>query len=54
MIKDKLIGQIHSAITIMRLFTNMAAFRQKSGRDFKKTPLQPTLDDINWNDDVRK
>lgn len=52
--KDKLIGQIQSVITIMKLCTNMADFRQKFDRVFKKSPLQTTFDDINWNDDAGK
>ncbi|MGO9585556.1 MAG: P63C domain-containing protein [Limisphaerales bacterium] len=52
--KDKLIGQIQSVITIMKLCTNMSDFRQKFDRVFKKTPLQTTFDDINWSDDGKK
>lgn len=47
--KDKLIGQIQSVITIMKLCTNMDDFRAKFAKVFKKTPLQTSFDDINWN-----
>src|SRR5207249_2655518 len=46
--KDKLIGQIQSVITIMKLCDNMDDFRKKFDRVFKKTPIQSTFDDINW------
>jgi hypothetical protein len=46
--KDKLIGQIQSVITIMKLCDNMDDFRKKFDRIFKKTPIQSTFDDINW------
>lgn len=47
--KDKLIGQIQSVITIMKLCDNMDDFRKKFDRVFKKTPLQTSFEDINWN-----
>ncbi|PZR74505.1 MAG: hypothetical protein DLM73_07720 [Chthoniobacterales bacterium] len=47
--KDKLIGQIQSVITIMKLCNNMTEFREKFARVFQKTPLQTSFDDINWN-----
>jgi hypothetical protein len=47
--RDKLIGQIQSVITIMKLCTDMDDFRLKFDRVFKKTPLQTSFDDINWN-----
>jgi hypothetical protein len=46
--KDKLIGQIQSVITIMKLCKNMDEFREKFAFVFKKSPLQSTFDDINW------
>jgi hypothetical protein len=46
--KDKLIGQIQSVITIMKLCDNMAEFRQKFDRVFSKTPVQYSFDDIDW------
>jgi hypothetical protein len=47
--KDKLIGQIQSVITIMKLCNNMTEFREKFARVFQKMPLQTSFDDINWN-----
>jgi len=47
--KEKLIGQIQSVITIMKLCDNMADFRAKFDRVFKKSPLQTSFEDINWN-----
>jgi hypothetical protein len=49
--KDKLIGQIQSVITIMKLCTDMEDFRTKFAKVFKKTPLQTSFEDINWNFD---
>jgi hypothetical protein len=46
--RDKLIGQIQSVITIMKLCKGMSDFRSKFDRVFKKTPLQTSFDDINW------
>jgi hypothetical protein len=46
--KEKLIGQIQSVITIMKLCDNMEDFRNKFDRVFKRTPVQSTFDDINW------
>ncbi len=47
--KEKLIGQIQSVITIMKLCNNMEEFRAKFAKVFQKTPLQTSFDDINWN-----
>ena len=47
--KDKLIGQIQSVITIMKLCGDMADFRRKFDRVFSKTPIQSSFDDIEWN-----
>lgn len=46
--KDKLIGQVQSVITIMKLCKNMDEFRQKFAHVFKKSPLQTSFDDIKW------
>ena len=46
--KEKLIGQIQSVITIMKLCDNMADFRKKFDRVFSKSPVQSSFDDINW------
>lgn len=46
--KEKLIGQIQSVITIMKLCNNMTEFRNKFAKVFSKSPLQTTFDDINW------
>jgi len=46
--KDKLIGQIQSVVTIMKLCDNMVEFRKKFDRVFSKTPVQSSFDDINW------
>ncbi|HKC01396.1 MAG TPA: P63C domain-containing protein [Terriglobales bacterium] len=46
--KEKLIGQIQSVITIMKLCDNMEDFRSKFTRVFKKSPVQISFDDINW------
>jgi hypothetical protein len=47
--KEKLIGQIQSVITIMKLCDNMADFKSKFAKVFEKAPLQSTFDDINWS-----
>jgi P63C domain len=47
--KEKLIGQIQSVITIMKLCDNMTDFRSKFDRVFKKSSLQTSFEDINWN-----
>jgi len=47
--KDKLIGQIQSVITIMKLCDDMVDFRKKFDRVFSKTPVQSSFDDIEWN-----
>lgn len=47
--KDKLIGQIQSVITIMKLCENMDEFRTKFDKVFKKMDSQTTFDDFNWN-----
>src|SRR5260221_7668110 len=41
--KDKLIGQIQRVITIMKLCTYMADFRQKFSRVFDKSPFKQLL-----------
>jgi P63C domain len=46
--KDKLIGQIQSVITIMKLCRNMNEFREKFQRVFSKSPVQYSFDDIQW------
>jgi hypothetical protein len=46
--KEKLIGQIQSVITIMKLCDSMDDFRSKFDRVFKKSPLQISFEDINW------
>jgi hypothetical protein len=51
--KDKLIGQIQSVITIMKLCSNMDDFRQKFAKVFDKTPLQTSFDDINWDAEAK-
>jgi hypothetical protein len=50
--KERLIGQVHSVITSMKLCANMDDFRQKFARVFDKTPLQTSFDDINWSVDA--
>jgi hypothetical protein len=47
--KDKLIGQIQSVITIMKLCDDMDDFRAKFSRVFRKSPLQTSFDDIGFN-----
>lgn len=46
--KDKLIGQIQSVITIMKLCEDMTDFRKKFAKVFSKTPVQTSFDDIDW------
>jgi hypothetical protein len=46
--KDKLIGQIQSVITIMKLCNDMTEFKAKFAKVFQKTPLQTTFDDLDW------
>jgi hypothetical protein len=48
--RDKLIGQIQSVITIMKLCANMDEFRVKFAKVFDKSPLQTSFDDINWGE----
>ena len=47
--KEKLIGQIQSVITIMKLCNDMNEFKEKFARVFKKATPQATFEDINWN-----
>lgn len=47
--KEKLIGQIQSVITIMKLCDNMDDFRKKFDRVFTKNAIQYSFDDIEWN-----
>jgi hypothetical protein len=47
--KKKLIGQIQSVITIMKLCANMADFRKKFAKVFSKDAVQSSFDDIEWN-----
>lgn len=47
--RDKVHDQIERVVTIMKLCDNMEDFREKFARVFKKTPLQLSFDDIDWN-----
>lgn len=47
--KEKLIGQIQSVITIMKLCDDMDEFKKKFARVFKKSTPQVSFDDINWS-----
>lgn len=45
--KEKLIGQIQSVITIMKLCDNMEQFKKKFAHVFKNAPLQYEFSDVN-------
>lgn len=47
--KEKVRSQIDKVVTIMKLCENMDEFRAKYARVFKKSPLQISFDEINWN-----
>jgi hypothetical protein len=47
--REKVNNQIQRVIAIMKLCTNMDDFRSKFAHVFKKTPLQTTFDDLDWN-----
>lgn len=49
--KDKVRDQILQVVTIMKLCNNMAEFKEKFARVFKKSPLQMSFDDF-WAIDV--
>jgi hypothetical protein len=46
--RDQVDKQITKVVTIMKLCRDMADFRAKFDHVFKKSPLQMTFDDINW------
>lgn len=46
--RDKLIGQIQSVITIMKLCDDMEEFKKKFARVFQDAPLQTSFDDVDW------
>jgi hypothetical protein len=47
--RDKLNNQIQQVIAVMKLCDDMKDFRQKFDRVFKKTPLQLSFDQIDWD-----
>ncbi|MFL5340057.1 MAG: P63C domain-containing protein [Gemmataceae bacterium] len=49
--REKVHDQIERVIVIMKLCNNMADFRAKFAKVFKKTPLQLTFDDLDWQQD---
>lgn len=47
--RDKVHDQIQRVVTIMKLCDDMDDFREKFAKVFKKTPLQMSFDDLNWD-----
>jgi hypothetical protein len=47
--RDKVHDQIQRVVTIMKLCDDMDDFREKFARVFRKSPLQLSFDDLNWN-----
>lgn len=46
--REKVHDQIQSVVTIMKLCDDMDDFREKFAKVFKKSPLQLSFDDLNW------
>jgi hypothetical protein len=47
--RDKVHDQIQRVVTIMKLCDDMDDFREKFAKVFKKTPLQLSFEDLDWN-----
>lgn len=47
--RDKVHDQIQRVVTIMKLCDSMDEFRKKFDRVFKKSPIQTSFEDVDWN-----
>lgn len=47
--REKVHDQIQKVVTIMKLCDSMDEFRKKFDRVFKKSPIQTSFEDIDWN-----